>query len=302
MRISKLALIGLVCVFWLHGLAVGDEGRPAETASDSARLESSAAESARAEKLRYFRERLQTTKLVLASQPDRALELVAEPLSRFDNPVSGIADGFTFLWTDRGRPAAFLKSYYNAPRGSWGRTYISLASEPLELVSGEGVKLWAPANAGIRWAPLADAPPPAATAAGRLRQMRDLAREFEIIDHWGIKDPTDWQLRLLPAPLYRYEAPDQQVVDGAIFGYVLTTSPEALLLLEVRETREASEWHYATSRATRFELRFSRNGRQEAEYPRLEAWPPDGAYFHLPVDMPGYPFKAVAGEAKAGSR
>jgi hypothetical protein len=295
-------LIGLACVFWLHGLAVGGEERPAETASDSAKLENSAAERARAEKLRFFRERLQTTKLVLASQPDRALELVAEPLSRFDNPVSGIADGFTFLWTDRGRPAAFLKSYYNTPRGSWGRTYISLASGPLELVSAEGVKLWTPAKAGVRWAPLADAPSPAATAGVRLRQMRDLAREFEIIDHWGLKDPTDWQLRLLPAPLYRYEARDQQVVDGAIFGYVLTTSPEALLLLEVRETPEGSEWHYATSRATRFELNFSRNGRPEAEYPRLDAWPSGGTYFHVPVEMTGYPFKAAAGEAKAGAR
>lgn len=302
MRISKLALIGLVCVFWLHGLAEGGEERPAETANDSARAQNSAAESARAEKLRFFRERLQTTKLVLASQPDRALKLVAEPLSRFDNPVSGIADGFTFLWTDGGRPAALLKSYYNAPRGSWGRTYISLASEPLELVSVEGVKTWAPAKAGIRWASLANAPPPAATAAGRLRQMRDLAREFEIIDHWGIKDPTDWQLRLLPAPLYRYDAPDQEIVDGAIFGYVLTTSPEALLLLEVRMTPEGSEWHYATSRATRFELKFSRNGRQEAGYPRLESWPRDGAYFHLAVEMPDYPFKPNAGEAKAGAR
>ncbi|HVW38267.1 MAG TPA: hypothetical protein VHB99_13220 [Pirellulales bacterium] len=70
--------------------------------------------------------------------------------------------------------------------------------------------------------------------------------------------------------------------------------------MAAKRGRPRRQWHYAASRATRFELNFSRNGRREAEYPRLEAWPSDGAYFHLPVEMPDYPFKPIVGKAKAG--
>jgi hypothetical protein len=47
-----------------------------------------------------------------------------------------------------------------------------------------------------------------------MAQMREIARRFTMVDHWGLKDPTDWQLRLLTTPLYRYESPEHQVVDG----------------------------------------------------------------------------------------
>jgi hypothetical protein len=110
-------------------------------------------------------------------------------------------------------------------------------------------------------------------------------------DNWGIKDPTDWQLRLLTTPLYRYEFPEENVVDGALFGYVLTTSPEALVLLEARSAGGKLTWHYMVSRLTRFGTIFSLDEQKIAEFPRLDAWPPTGTYFHDPVPMPDYPFK-----------
>ncbi len=71
---------------------------------------------------------------------------------------------------------------------------------------------------------------PATTPAERLRQMRDLAREFHIVmeTESGRSD-----LRLLTQPVYRYEAK----TDGALFAFVLTTDPEAWLLIEERERR-----------------------------------------------------------------
>lgn len=241
------------------------------------------------EKLAFFHQRIAGARVTLAGHPDEPCRLLDAPLIQFENSISHIHDGFLFLWTHRGRPAALVKSYYNAPNRTWGRTYLSLATEPLTLREGERT-LWEPKAAAISWTRLDEVPAPAEKPQQRLAQMRDLARQFQIIDCWGIKDPTDWRLRLLPSPLYRYEVPDDGVIDGALFGYVLTSAPEALVLVEARVTDAGREWWYAVSRCTRFAIRVSRKDRQIAEYPRLDAWPAEGAYFHIPTSIPDYPF------------
>ena len=241
------------------------------------------------EKLEYFRERIATVRLTVADRPDEPCQFVAEPLAKFDNPISQIWDGFMFLWTDRGRPVAVVKSYHNTPNKTWGRTFVSLA--PQQIVMKQDDKpLWTPEEAGVTFAELPGAPAPSAEPRQRLTQMRAIARRFSVIDHWGIKDPTDWQLRLLPTPLHRYEVPEEGVVDGALFGYVLT-APEAIVLLEARKTDTGElVWHYALARCTRFGVRFSLDGKQIAEFDRLDAWPATGTYFHYPLPWEEYPF------------
>jgi hypothetical protein len=241
------------------------------------------------EKLAYFRERIAACRLAVADRSNEPCQFVAEPLIKFDNPISFIEDGFMFLWTDRGRPAAVVKSYHNLPNKTWGRTFVSIATRPIEMQVGEK-KLWTPQAAGISFAALPGSPPPAEQPRQRLPQMREIAKRFQVVDRWGIKDPTDWQLRLLTAPLYRYVVADEGVVDGALFGYALTTAPEALLLLEVRKTASGLAWQYAVSRCTRFEIRISLDGQPIAEFPRLEAWPPTQTYFHDPIPLADYPF------------
>ena len=226
------------------------------------------------------------------ADPQQALTLAAEPLITFENPVSQMWDGMMFVWTDRGRPAAAVKSYYHSLNKRWGRTFVAISPERIAM-SQQGQKLWSPDQAGLAFAPLPDAVPPADDARRRLTQMRDIARRFTMVDHWGLKDPTDWQLRMLTTPLYRYEAPDHDVVDGAIFGYV-ANSPEALVLLEARESDKGLAWHYAVCRFTRFEVTVSLGGKQVAQFPRLDAWPASGVYFHDPVDVPDYPFQRPA--------
>ena len=100
-------------------------------------------------------------------------------------------------------------------------------------------------------------------------------------------------MRLLRTPLYRYSAEGEGVLDGGLFGYVLTTSPEALLLLEARDTEDGPRWHYAVSRMTVFGLTVSLAGQPIADFPRLRAWPATGTYFHLAVPMMDYPFAEV---------
>ncbi|HEY2251280.1 MAG TPA: hypothetical protein VGH74_09475 [Planctomycetaceae bacterium] len=253
---------------------------PAATANDQVRKE----------RLDFFVPRLKELRLHDSGEPLRPFALVETPLFSFDNPVSFISDGFMFVWTDRGRPAVAMKSYYNGPQKSWGRTFVSLSERSIVLESGDKT-LWTPPEAAAVFKPLADAPIPADRPNARLAQMRKLAERFQIVDNWGMKDPTDWQLRLLTTPLYRYEVPDENVVDAALFGYVLTTSPEALVLLEARRSGNELAWYYAVSRFTRFGITISLDDRKLAEFPRLEAWPPTGAYFHDPLPLPDYPFK-----------
>ena len=51
-------------------------------------------------------------------------------------------------------------------------------------------------------------------------------------------------LRLLTKPLYRYEATGD-LIDGALFGFVLATDPEALLMIEAYKTADGAQWRYA---------------------------------------------------------
>jgi hypothetical protein len=239
-------------------------------------------------KLEFFRRPLTELRLAASVAADKPFQFAPEPLTTFENPISQMLDGYMFVWTNGGRPAAAIKCYYHSLNKRWGRTFVSLSPERIEMHSGQK-QLWTPQEPGLAFAPLPKTAPPADDARRRLTQMRDIARRFTLVDRWGLKDPTDWQLRLLPAPLFRYEAPDENVVDGALFGYVLN-SPEALVLIEARKTDKGLAWHYGVSRFTRFEVTASLDGQQIAHFPRLEAWPPTGIYFHDPVEMPDYPF------------
>jgi hypothetical protein len=244
------------------------------------------------QKTAFFRERLAALHVATAARPQQALTLVGDPLLTFENPVSQMWDGMMFVWTDGGRPAAAVKSYYHSLNKRWGRTFVALSTERIEMLQ-QGKPLWSPAEAALSFAPLPAAPAPADDARRRLVQMREIARRFSMVDHWGLKDPTDWQLRLLTTPLFRYEAPGHKVVDGAIFGYV-ANSPEALVLVEVTKTDAGLAWQYAISRFTRFEVTVSLDGKQVAHFPRLESWPATGVYFHDPIDVPVYPFQRPA--------
>ncbi len=264
--------------------APATRGPADDTTADNDRLQR--------EKIEFYLERIRSQRLSWAGAPEQAFELVPEPLMTFDNPVSRIRDGFLFVWTQGGRPVAAMKCYYNEPQASWGRTFVSLGEKRLEMTI-ENAKTWTPQDAGATFSVLPDAPPPAGQPQLRLAQMRSLAERFEVVDHWGKEEPTDWNLRLLRTPLYRYSAEGEGIRDGALFGYVLTTSPEALLLLEARDTEDGPRWHYAVSRMTVFGLTVSLAGQPVADFPRLRTWPATGTYFHLAVPMTDYPFAEI---------
>ena len=253
---------------------------------------------AKKEKLDFYRRRLREYRLVVDGRGETPCELVDDPLTRWDNPISQNADGMMFLWTDRGRPVVVTNGFYNVQSQICGRVFVALTDRPIEMRYGEQ-PFWKPNKSGSALKPLPDAKAPADTAAARLVQMRNIAKEFQVICNWGGKGKADWQMRLLTTPLYRYQAPKEGVVDGALFAYI-QSGPEAVLLVEAQQTPTGLEWRYSTSRCTTYRIRFTRNDTIVAEFPHLDEWVNTEAFFPTRVPLTDYPFGDPFAGAKDG--
>jgi hypothetical protein len=205
--------------------------------------------------------------IAVESAPKQELERTKEPVFEWSNPVrQGVQQGVVFLWLRDGRPAA-LGCIFSEPEGRLkGRKVIhefhALDREKLLVSRPEGaMNEWKP-EVGLARKELPDAGTPAGTAAARLVQMRRLAQEFtgHMIGGAGKR----WELRLLPAPLYRYSPAETGVIDGALFTLVSEagTDPEVLLLIEARKEGDTTRWEYALGRFTDGSLYVQRKGKE----------------------------------------
>ena len=91
---------------------------------------------------------------------------------------------------------------------------------------------------------LKDAPPPAATAAGRLTQLKQQARRFSGTQVVREMDETSVELRLLPREIDRYSPADHKLADGAIFLLVNGRNPALLVVIET----DGDGWQYCVGR------------------------------------------------------
>jgi hypothetical protein len=167
-----------------------------------------------------------------------------------------------FVWVYDGRPAA-VGSFFGHPvmhdRRQMTHEFHLVAPQGLYPLCSDGDgQAWEPKSA-IGLAPLPSAPAPEATPARRLLQMRNLGRQFGgyTVD-WR---KQRWELRLLPQPLYRYEKPPSDLIDGALLALVTDagTDPEVLLLLEA--TKEEG-WRYALLRFSDSSLYVTRQDKE----------------------------------------
>lgn len=181
---------------------------------------------------------------------------------RWANNARGSEDGTTVLYLHEGRPIAVACVY------PWERQlprdFCVLARVPI-IARYQGAVVWRPQRTEVKLADIPDAPPPDENAAQRLRQMKSLAEQFgSTMLGWRADDSDREELRLLPRPLYRYEtdryesdrnhAADGDVLDGAVFAFVMGTDPESLLLIEATRHGDAAKWQYAFVRRTSGEL------------------------------------------------
>ena len=175
--------------------------------------------------------------------PQRTFKFHETAALRFSNPVTDVTDGALYLWTDHGRPQAVVK-FFTFNNKTYTHAWLSL-SENNFVAERNGKVVWSPTEPGITLREIPGAPQPAETAAERLRQMRALSARFSATYTAIHLRAKPVELRLLTQPLLRYETDDEYRADGALFGYVQSTAPVGLLLLESRQTDGGHRWHYA---------------------------------------------------------
>ncbi len=210
---------------------------------------------------RLFRKQASEYKIVVEKGPGDEARLVPEPVLQWSQPVRGGADGAVFVWTLQGRPVAigtlFIWPMSEEKQGVAHELH-SLSQAP--LIATWRDRRWMPPENSIVWNPVSGAPVPAETPERRLRQMREMARQFSAESH--DKKDRRWELRPLASPIYRYDIDrtvetspaEHEVLDGALFGFVEGTDLEIVLSLQARKTSGSYRWEYALSRMSDFHL------------------------------------------------
>jgi hypothetical protein len=206
-------------------------------------------------------------------------QLLSVPALRWTNTVSGTKDGVVGVWTSGGRPEVVVQfaGYGNL----WIHEFCSTSTRPFTMIRN-GRQVWSPKAPGVTLRAVPKAPAPAETAVKRLIQMRQIAERFEIVDdfHPVYQDPKIERhtLRLLTKPLHRYD-PAGDLIDGALFGLVITTDPEALLMIEEYTTQAGAEWRYGLAPMTVYGLTGKLDGTEVWNRPENRAWHMDDPYF-----------------------
>ena len=213
--------------------------------------------------------------------PDAPLKLLPKAVFRHSQPVRGDDIGAVYLWVDQaGLPAALGTVFaysYGGPGERWvAHEFHSLASTPL-VGTWRDSAAWSPAEPGVEWKVVPDAPAAAQSAPARLRQMREIGRRMTA--HSTDASDSRWELRLLTQPIYQY--PDDKVtaekpggtIGGGVFLFCQGTDPEVVLLLEARQVNDRPVWHYALSALHR--LRPERHARRQGNLVAGQKPPPD---------------------------
>jgi hypothetical protein len=210
--------------------------------------------------------------------PRTTFRLQAEPIMRFTNPVGNSRDGAIFFWLDAtDRPWAATQVFLRRD-GLWFHELTSLAPGRLIAESRLGPD-WTPAQVGVAFEPVPDAPKPAETAERRMQQLRTLASGFSASDFF--QNQSWQQLRLLPKPLARFGKPGKDPIDGALFCFVLTTDPEVFLMIEARTGKDGPEWQYAFAPMTTYAVKGSWKGQEAWSLPYRRIQRTENDAFHV---------------------
>jgi hypothetical protein len=213
------------------------------------------------------------------------MELVQNPLLRFNDAARSFPDGTLWAWGRVGRPAALLCIALYTPTAGvpeWNHEFTSLSAATLTAEGSAGQK-WSPQKPGLTMQVLPDATTPADTSANRLRQMKELARRFsafEILRPQGQR----YELRLLTSPVHQYAHPDSGLIDGTIFIFAYGTNPEVALLIEAERTAPSLPvWRYGLAPISAADLFVNLNDREVWSQPQLQTSAVDTYwYFRIP--------------------
>jgi hypothetical protein len=254
------------CSLWLAvALLAGQGPEPSKEGPSKATSPKTASSKAVVERLQAIhRQEGERWRMFLDDDRKTQAKLNDKPIYVWTNPTrSGGQHGAVWVWMHRGRPVVVGSIFSHPETGKRMvcHEFHSLAEGKLLPERGDDDQRWDP-KVSVEMLRLPDAPAPEASAARRVIQMRSLSRTFTAhsIDHRKQR----WELRLLPQPLYRYEKPEGDVQDGALFAFVTSagTDPEVILVLEARKTATGSAWYYRAIRFSDSDLHVQRLGKE----------------------------------------
>lgn len=245
-HVPVFALLFLLTTFQHRREVRGEEHEPAAAPQASNQAQ-------REERLDEMRRRAEGIKvLVLVDDEKVAADAVPEPLMRFSDQPRAIRDATMWCWRHGGRPVALFKTHMvggNENEWTWLDGLYSLSPELIEVQWADGHH-FASRKPGLKLSAVPEEPEPADKPRGRLQEMKEIARRFEItiLPSEGNKQV----MRLLPRALYRYSAPNDGLLDGALFGFTSNgTNPDAVLAIElVRSAETAGAWQYGIAQLT----------------------------------------------------
>lgn len=202
-----------------------------------------------------------------------ALTFASKPLLRYSDPTRGVIgtgtstvllDGSVWRLGTKGRPTALvtIELYGVSDAPNWlVYEFLTLTKTKFSIKhKEEKIARWKPTESGLTLKELPEAPKPAATAAARLVQMRQLARRFTMKEK--IRGRKEIDCRLLTQPIDRYQSEVDKIVDGTIFVHVNSTNPEMGIVIET----DGNRWVYGTLRLAGAELTVALDGREVATY------------------------------------
>lgn len=235
--------------------------KPAEDAEDSAPKDELAKK-----RQEYILRAMKKYEVVVDGDHHKKATLEGKALLRWSNPLGDVDDGLMSVYTrsPEERPAMIAHFYLHgaALNGLEMQEFADVHPGKVELFRGER-KVWSPATRYSKFEPLSDAPKPSDNAALRLAQIKKMAARFEIIDGFREtnREPRPYVLRMLSRPTYRYGKADSEILDGAMFTFVVSTDPEACLVIEIHRKGDVTTWEYAIFPMTIYSLDAKLDGR-----------------------------------------
>jgi hypothetical protein len=149
--------------------------------------------------------------------------------------------------------------------------FCSLTEKRFSLKHKKEDVRWDATASALTLKALPESPKPAGTSAGRLTQMRQLARRFAAKERF---DKELIECRLIVQPIDRYHSEAQKIADGAIFAFANGTNPEIGVLLET----DGKDWQYGVLRLTSAACTVTLDGKEVAAYEKFIYDRSDGAY------------------------
>jgi len=207
----------------------------------------------------YMLKAMKKFRVVMDNDEAKTATLDERALMRWSNPVGDVADGLLAVYTTApaDRPAMIAHLYIHGPglKGLEMHEFADLHPGNVTLFRGSR-QVWSPKERYSQFRELPDAVKPSENPVLRLSQMKTMAARFEIIDGFRSpnSEPEPQALRMLSRPSYRYGKADGELVDGAIFTYVVATDPEACLLIEIHRKDDKYVWMYGVFPLTIYSL------------------------------------------------